>query len=1018
MTASSMLLRTNAADVCLVTYGGIPAVMRYQDIVAALSERGKAHLAAFLAEPRISGGSIEWFVTGTGVFRPLTMLTGDERAKAQATLSAHLSEMSDMLGEPGGADLLSAVLAVPSLDAAMVGPNGVVLVGWGCLAKGSDDSTTGRATNFRSTLGTVTNFSFDAGNGVSGFGPAQAGQRSDFAPPSSDCVAMALFSDSDEGSAMNIGRACTMLGLSGNPNRQTVDDAYRKKRDEIEARLAKIPVEALKAKYRESIKELDVARDLLFDDDSSAVSALNATKMFDLPGASPLQTAFSPTVPGGGGGVALAIGDTLSQRYQIRRRLGAGGMGMVFAAYDGNREREIAIKVLQTGLLNSREAQERFLAEAKFSSDLSHPNIVNVFDVQRENALTYLTMELLEGRTLRQEMDDRRAMRRPFTLDEVRQVATAIGEALSYAHHISVHRDIKPENIWYGDGAGSGIKLMDFGIARLLGPGTMNTAAMPMGTAYYMAPEQMTSARDVDHRADQYSLGVVLYEMLVGVLPAGRIKPVRESRTDVPAGMSKALDRALEADREQRFPDMTAFLAGLTGKSNMLVTLMASLVPATAAPPSRRGSGAPINPALIAATLALLVIGGGGLLIAGDRISDLFASFSHDSDSEAKALSEYNKTALVVERWEFISRALDNTSPPDAVKNALARFKAGTVNMERKHDQKAVADFIAAREVLSLEMQKVEASQRADALFQMGSVQALRKRFDDLPTTVERERQEARNEVKQAERAASGSKSGSENGEANGLLARARVDLELKDHIHDYLTTRVLSSTDYSAVQGRFAVADSLLKEQRFTEAKVELLAMGKTMSDMRQGFEANRSLLEAKYSARKAKAELDATAAGGRAGSSEEYGRADAFMRRGEALGAQANIQGAIAAYGEAAPIYERLAANAVKASYARKQAEGEAEIAARKRRVAEDMSHREQAQKQQMNQVQSQQAMQQAQQAMQQEIEDKRLKLEREKMERTQQMQERQIQAQKEAESNRLMMQGVGTLFSIMGR
>lgn len=1009
MTANNMILRTSAADVCLVAYDGIPAVMRYQDIVATLTKHGKGHLVAFLAEPRISGGSIEWFVSGAGPFRPLTALSGDERAGAQASLSAHLSEMGEMLAEPGGADLLSVMLAVPSLDAAMVGPDGVVLAGWGCLTKGNNDTVTGRATSFRTTFGAFTNFSFNAGDVEFDFG----------VPPPSGGSDMALFSDSDEGSAMNIGRAYALLGLSGNPSRQAVDDAYRKKRDEIEARIAKIPVEALKAKYRESIKELDVARDLLFDDNSSAVSALNATKIFDLPGASPLQTAFLPAVPGGGGGGALAIGDTLSQRYQIRRRLGAGGMGMVFAAYDGNREREIAIKVLQTGLLNSREAQERFLAEAKFSSDLSHPNIVNVFDVQRENFLTYLTMELLEGRTLRQEMDDRRAMRRPFTLDEVRQVAIAIGEALTYAHHISVHRDVKPENIWYGDGSGDGIKLMDFGIARLLGPATMNTAAMPMGTAYYMAPEQMTSARDVDHRADQYSLGVVLYEMLVGVLPAGRIKPVRDTRSDVPARMSKALDRALEADREQRFSDMAAFLAELTGKSNMLMTLATGLVPATRSPaPGRRGgSGAP-NPLLIAATIGLLVVGGGGFLLAGDRIGDLFAGLSHDSESEGKVLSEHNKTALVVERWEFISRALDNMAPSEAIKGALARFKSGTANMERKLDQKAIADFVASREVLSLEMRKIEDSQRADALFQLGSVQTLRKRFDDLPSSVERERQDARSELKQAERAASGGKSGSENGEANGLLARARVDLELKDHIHDYLTSRILSSADYGAVQGRFAVADSLLKEQRFTEAKVELVAMAKTLSDMRQDFESNRSLQEAKYSARKAKAELDAMPSGGRSGSSEDYGRADAFMRRGEALGAQADIKGAIAAYGEAAPLYERLVAGAVKAVYARRQAEGEAEVAARRRRAAEEVNQRDAALKQQHNQIQSQQAMQQQQQQAQQAMENQRLKLEREKMERSQQMQERQMQAQKEAESNRMLMQGVGTLFSIMGR
>lgn len=475
--------------------------------------------------------------------------------------------------------------------------------------------------------------------------------------------------------------------------------------------------------------------------------------------------------------------------------------------------------------------------------------------------------------------------------------------------------------------------------------------------------------------------------------------------------MSKALDRALEADREQRFPDMAAFLGGLKSKSNMLMTLATSLVPASRPPPNPRGGArSPLNPRLIAAAIALLVLGGGGLLMAGDRISDMFAGLSHDAESEAKALSEHNKTAIEVERWEFVSHALDNMAPSDAIKGALSRFKAGTANMERKQDQKAAADFVASREVLSLELRKIEDSQRADALFQLGSVQALRKQFDDLPTSVERERQDARSELKQAERSG-GSKSAAENAEAEGLLARARVDLELKERIYDYLTTRVLASTDYSAVQGRFAIADSLLKEQRFTEARVELVAMGKTLTELRKGFETNRSLLEAKYSARKAKAELDAMSNGAGSGSSEEYGRADALMRRGESLAAQADIPGAIAAYGDATPIYDHLVAGAVKAAFARKQAEGEAEVAARRRRATEEAGQRDAAQRQQRDQTHSQQAMQQ-------EMEDKRLKLEREKMERAQQMQERQLQAQQEAESNRMMMQGVGTIFSILGR
>ncbi len=1015
MTTDIVIVRTNSSDVCLVSYGDAPAVHRHQDIVTAFVQQGKGHLAALLALPRIVENVIEWTAPGGTTYTPLTALHGEDRTGAQGRIIASLAEFEELLAIPGGTELLSSILTVPSLEHVMVGSDGrIVLVNWGCLSKGGSDSMGERATSFRSTFGSFTDFTFGGDNVTFDFAPPPGPST-----PQATAPEMALFSDADEGTAMDIGRACAMLGLSANPSREAVETTYRNKREEIEARISKIPVEALKAKYRHSIKELEVARDLLLDDDSSAATALNATKMFDLPGASPLQTAFLPATQGGVPGGAIAIGDTLSQRYQIRRRLGAGGMGMVFAAYDGNREREIAIKVLQMGLLNSREAQDRFLAEAKFSSDLSHPNIVNVFDVQRENFLTYLTMELLEGRTLRQEMEDRRAMKRPFALDEVRRVATAIGDALTYAHHISVHRDIKPENIWYGDGGGGTIKLMDFGIARLLGTSSRHTAAVPMGTAYYMAPEQMSSARDVDHRADQYSLAVVLYEMLVGSLPAGRIKPVREVRPDVPARMSRAIDRALEADRELRFPDIAAFLEGLAGKSNLMITLAANMVPATIAPISRGGRpSSGFNPMIAAAVLGVLVIGGVVMVVAGDKVSDMVASLSHDSDTAAKAMTEHKKAALLVERWEFVSRALNNLTPPEAVSAAIARYKSGVGLMERKQDTKAVTEFIAARESLSLEMQKIEDTQRSEALFQLGAVQGLRKRFDDLSPQMERERQEARSELKQLERASGTSKMQGEKSELDGQLARARLDLEMKDSIHEHMSSNVLSSQEYVAVQGRFAVADSLLKDQRFTEAKVELLAMSKTLAELRGNFDSSRNLLEAKYSAKKAKAALDATSSGEIAGAGEQYARATGFVRRGETLASQSDIKGAVAAYGDAANIYEGLASRAVQAAYERRQAESA-------RRAAAEVQQRNAAS------------------FKQQQAEDQRLNLEREKMMQTQRMQEqqmkaqeqqmkaqmdaqqRQLQAQREmqerqaqAQRDAAVMQGLGSLLGGMGR
>jgi len=162
----------------------------------------------------------------------------------------------------------------------------------------------------------------------------------------------------------------------------------------------------------------------------------------------------------------VEIGQVLMDRYEVLDLLGVGGMGAVYRAYDRNLGKQIAIKVLLPRFLDNAVARERFLVEAKISVALSHPNIVNVFDLQREGTFFFLAMELLEGHSLRSELKKRRLQKTRFSIPEVMQVAKSICDALVYAHQYSVHRDVKPENVWLcKDGT---VKLMDFGIARML----------------------------------------------------------------------------------------------------------------------------------------------------------------------------------------------------------------------------------------------------------------------------------------------------------------------------------------------------------------------------------------------------------------------------------------------------------------------------------------------------------------------------------------------------------------------
>ncbi len=239
----------------------------------------------------------------------------------------------------------------------------------------------------------------------------------------------------------------------------------------------------------------------------------------------------------------------LFPELELEVLLGAGGMGAVYRARQRKLGRVVALKLLHGELSRDPVFVERFLREAQALATLAHPGIVAVHDFGEREGRCFLVMEFIDGANLRALMKARRLPARE-ALDVVRQLC----EALQFAHDEGVvHRDIKPENVLV-DRHGR-VKIADFGLAKLVGARasvTLTGAGDVMGTPHYMAPEQIEHPRDVDHRADLFSLGVVFYEMLTGELPLGRFQPPSK-RVELDVRLDQIVLRTLERERELRY---------------------------------------------------------------------------------------------------------------------------------------------------------------------------------------------------------------------------------------------------------------------------------------------------------------------------------------------------------------------------------------------------------------------------------------------------------------------------------
>ena len=264
-------------------------------------------------------------------------------------------------------------------------------------------------------------------------------------------------------------------------------------------------------------------------------------------------------------------GQMINDRYEIIKSIGEGGMANVYLAYDTILDRRVAIKVLRGDLSNDEKFVRRFQREALSASSLSHPNIVEMYDVGEDNGIYYIVMEYIEGKTLKQLIKKRGAL----TLSEAIDIMLQITDGISQAHDsYIIHRDLKPQNIMIKeDGT---IKITDFGIAMALNSTQLTQTNSVMGSVHYLPPEQ-ASGKGSTIRSDIYSMGILFYEILTGTLPfkgdnaveialkqmRDEIPSVRKKNPAIPQSVENVILKATAKNPKNRYSDAKEMHADL-----------------------------------------------------------------------------------------------------------------------------------------------------------------------------------------------------------------------------------------------------------------------------------------------------------------------------------------------------------------------------------------------------------------------------------------------------------------------
>jgi eukaryotic-like serine/threonine-protein kinase len=338
--------------------------------------------------------------------------------------------------------------------------------------------------------------------------------------------------------------------------------------------------------------------------------------------------------------LALSPGSRIGP-YEIVAAIGAGGMGEVYKARDPRLNRLVALKLLPASAANDTERRERFEREAQAVAALNHPGIVTIHSVEQADAQFFLTMELVDGRSLAEGMAPT-----GLPLDRLLKIAISVADAMAAAHQKGVtHRDLKPANIMLGEGEHDGrVKVLDFGLAKLADApaaamgGTTLPTALPttpitgegriLGTVAYMSPEQ-AEGKAIDARSDLFSLGVILYEMATGRRPftgdtsisiiSSIVKDTPKSVTELnpalPRDLARIIRRALSKDLERRYQtakdlrnDLEELKASLDSGELQASTMASGSIPVAASGAATRSRGMVIAAAVVVLALAAGIV--------------------------------------------------------------------------------------------------------------------------------------------------------------------------------------------------------------------------------------------------------------------------------------------------------------------------------------------------------------------------------------------------------------------------
>jgi serine/threonine-protein kinase PpkA len=412
--------------------------------------------------------------------------------------------------------------------------------------------------------------------------------------------------------------------------------------------------------------------------------------------------------------------------YIIEKELGHGGMSTVYLAEQESLGRKVALKVMAPALAADRSFGERFLREARTVAQLSHPNILAVYDIGSSGHSYYMAMEYVPGGDLKQ-----RIRQGAISPEQALAILKQIAKALGYAHQKGfVHRDVKPENILFRED-GTAV-LTDFGIAKAVGSGTrMTGTGMTIGTAHYMSPEQAQGRSDLDGRSDLYSLGIVFYEMLTGQVPYDAdntvgiaMQHVQGPLPQIPAhlaGCQPLLDRLMAKYPDQRFADAQGLIAVLE-KGNLATSAAPTqILPARAIPQGAAGnSDRPPGQKSGGKTFGIWAFTGGAV-VAGALALFLFIQTGRHQDNRS-----WGSTSPSEKRQRISSPDEEK----ERIRNRMIRLlSAGEEALREEDKDRAIARFGEALELFPDDAQARQGLERALQLIKAGEV--IRDRLQD-----------------------------------------------------------------------------------------------------------------------------------------------------------------------------------------------------------------------------------------------------------------------------------------------